>query len=213
MDPITVLLVDDHFLFREGIRALLAMREELEVVGEANNGREAVAMAREKMPDLVLMDVRMPVMGGVEGTRLIKSEMPSVQIVMLTASDEDSDLFGAIKAGAQGYILKNTPSDELVKQLQGVMNGEAPISGLMATKILAEFGSSSTHKESFPEERLTEREEEVLLLIREGDSNKEIADHLSITESTVKKHVRNILAKLHLRNRVEAALYVANKKI
>lgn len=213
MDPITVLLVDDHLLFREGIRALLAMREEIEVVGEANNGREAVAMAREKMPDLVLMDVRMPVMGGVEGTRLIKSEMPSVQIVMLTASDEDSDLFGAIKAGAQGYILKNTPSDELVKQLQGVMNGEAPISGLMATKILAEFGSPSTHKESFPEERLTEREEEVLLLIREGDSNKEIAEHLSITESTVKKHVRNILAKLHLRNRVEAALYVANKKI
>ncbi len=213
MDPITVLLVDDHFLFREGIRALLAIREEIEVVGEANNGIEAVVMAREKMPDLVLMDVRMPVMGGVEGTRLIKSEMPSVQIVMLTASDEDSDLFGAIKAGAQGYILKNTPSDELVKQLQGVMNGEAPISGLMATKILAEFGSPSTHKESFPEERLTEREEEVLLLIKEGDSNKEIAEHLSITESTVKKHVRNILAKLHLRNRVEAALYVVNKKI
>ena len=213
MDPITVLLVDDHFLFREGIRALLAIREEIEVVGEANNGIEAVVMAREKMPDLVLMDVRMPVMGGVEGTRLIKSEMPSVQIVMLTASDEDSDLFGAIKAGAQGYILKNTPSDELVKQLQGVMNGEAPISGLMATKILAEFGSPSTHKESFPEERLTEREEEVLLLIKEGDCNKEIAEHLSITESTVKKHVRNILAKLHLRNRVEAALYVVNKKI
>ncbi len=143
MEPITVLLVDDHVLFREGIRALLAIREEIEVVGEANRGIEAVAVAREKMPDLVLMDVRMPVMGGVEATRLIKTEMPSVQIVMLTVSDEDSDLFGAIKAGAHGYILKNTPSDELVKQLKGVMNGEAPISGLMATKILAEQGRSS----------------------------------------------------------------------
>ncbi|MDA8226738.1 MAG: response regulator transcription factor [Desulfitobacterium hafniense] len=211
MEPISVLLVDDHVLFREGIRALLSLHQGITIVGEANNGRDGIIKARETFPDLILMDVRMPVMGGVEATKLIKSEMPSVQIVMLTVSDDDSDLFGAIKAGAQGYVLKNITSIELVRLIQGVMGGESPISGLMATKILAEFNNPTVSKDAVCGDSLTEREEEVLTLIGKGNTNKEIAEILTISESTVKKHVRNILDKLHLRNRVEAALYALNR--
>lgn len=211
MVPIRVLLVDDHVLFREGIKALLMLRSEINVIGEANNGSEAILMAKELQPDIILMDVRMPVMGGVEATRIIKTEIPFVQIIMLTVSDDDSDLFGAIKSGAQGYLLKNTSSDVLVRQLLGVMNGESPLSGLIATKILAEFNPGSALKETIEAESLTEREKEVLGLIGQGHTNKEIAAQLSIVESTVKKHVRNILDKLHLRNRVEVALYVRSR--
>lgn len=211
MGPIRVLLVDDHILFREGIKALLMLRDEIKIIGEANNGSEAILKAREVQPDLILMDVRMPVKGGVEATRIIKSENSFVQIIMLTVSDDDSDLFGAIKAGAQGYLLKNTSSDELVRQLKGVMNGESPLSGLIATKILAEFTLGSASKGSYEADSLTEREEAVLGLIGQGHTNKEIASQLLIVESTVKKHVRNILDKLHLRNRVEVALYVRSR--
>ncbi|MCB8814940.1 response regulator [Desulfosporosinus shakirovi] len=206
MKPISVMLVDDHKLFREGIRALLQLYKDIEIICEASNGLDALSKVEETLPDLILMDVQMPIMNGVEATQLIKARTPSVRIVMLSASDEDNDLFGAIKAGAQGYVLKNTPSEELVRQIKGVMKGEAPLSGLMATKILAEFNMDTSSKLS-QKDRLTNREEEVLHLIGLGNTNKEISGILSITESTVKKHVQNILDKLHLRNRVEAALF------
>lgn len=207
MTAINVLLVDDHVLFREGVKALLSLQEDINIIGEANNGLEGVEKAREMMPDLILMDVRMPILGGLQATQIIKKEMPSVRIVMLTASDEDQDLFGAIKSGAQGYVLKNTPSDELTKLLKGVFMGESPISGAIATKILAEFNEGEKTENAPALESLTEREREVLVKIGEGKSNKDISSELFVTESTVKKHVCNILGKLHLQNRVQAALY------
>jgi len=214
MNPIKVLLVDDHKLFREGIKSLLDLRDDIQVIGEANNGKEAILKARHYKPDMILMDIRMPVMDGVDAIKMIKSEMSCIQIVVLTVSDEDSDLFGAIKAGAQGYILKNTSSDDLVRQLKAVMEGESALSGAMATKILAEFNNflliSENQGKVEQEEALTDREIGVLQLIGKGYTNKEIATDLYITESTVKKHVRNILDKLHLRNRVEVALYAKN---
>ncbi|HVJ49729.1 response regulator transcription factor [Desulfitobacterium sp.] len=142
MKPIKVLLVDDHKLFREGIKALLELRDDIEIIGEASNGEEAIVQARRFQPEMILMDIRMPVMGGVDAIKAIKLELPWIQIVALTVSDEDSDLIGAIKAGAQGYILKNTSSDDLVRQLKGVRAGESALSGLMATKILAEFNNA-----------------------------------------------------------------------
>lgn len=216
MKPIKLLLVDDHKLFREGIKALLDLRDDIIVVGEADNGEEAIIKARNYQPEMILMDIRMPLMGGVDAIKIIKSEMPWIQIVVLTVSDEDFDLFGAIKAGAQGYILKNTSSNDLVQKLKGVMAGESALSGIMATKILAEFNNflvtSQDQEKVEREESLTEREVQVLEVIGKGYTNKEIALDLYITESTVKKHVRSILDKLHLRNRVEVAIYAKNKE-
>ncbi len=213
MDPISVLLVDDHVLFREGLASLLRARANIQVVGGAANGEEALQRAREWMPDLILMDVRMSGMSGLEATRRIKAEMPDVRVVMLTMSDEDQDLFEAIKSGAQGYILKSTPPEDLYRYIEGVMTGEAPISGLMAAKMLSEFRvpSAETRAEPLPREELSEREVQVLQHVAAGESNREIAAALFISENTVKKHLRNILAKLHLHNRVQAALYARRK--
>ncbi len=214
MKPISVLLADDHVLFREGLASLLRARG-LEVVGGATDGEEAVAFAREIMPDLVLMDVRMQKVGGLEATRRIKAEMPDVRVVMLTMSEDDHDLFEAIKSGAQGYILKNTPPDELFRFIEGVFAGEAPISGLMAAKMLGEFSRArvSVAPSELPCEELTEREVEVLHRVADGMTNREIASALVISENTVKKHLRNILAKLHLQNRVQAALYARQPRV
>lgn len=216
MNPIKLLLVDDHKLFREGIKSLLDIRDDILIIAEADNGEEAILQARYCQPEMILMDIRMPVMGGVEAIEAIKAEMPWIQIVVLTVSDEDSDLFGAIKAGAQGYILKNTSSNDLVQMLKGVMAGESALSGIMATKILAEFNNylvtAQNQEETEHEGDLTSREVEVLQLIGKGYTNKEIAAELYISESTVKKHVRNILDKLHLRNRVEVAIYAKSKE-
>lgn len=211
METFSLLMVDDHVLFREGLKALFTMRAELTVVGEADDGAEAVEKARELMPDLILMDVRMPGMSGLEATRRIMRELPAIKIVMLTVSEDDQDLFAALKAGAQGYLLKNTPSSELLRLLKNVFAGESPISGLMATKILNEFTGDRSVKNDLPEETLTEREREVLQLIGRGATNREIADQLYISESTAKKHMRNIMAKLHLQNRVQAALFAAKQ--
>jgi DNA-binding NarL/FixJ family response regulator len=208
MNPISILLVDDHALFREGLAGLLRARPNLQVVGTASNGEEALALVRELLPDLVLMDVRMPGVGGIETTRHIKIEMPAVRIVMLTMSEDAQDLFQALKNGAQGYLLKNTKPDELYRFIEGVMEGEAPISGLMAAKMLSEFRPP---EDPAPDEcgceKLTERERDVLQRVANGMTNREIANALSISENTAKKHLRNILAKLHLQNRVQAALY------
>jgi DNA-binding NarL/FixJ family response regulator len=209
MNPISILLVDDHSLFREGLASLLRARPNLQVAGTASSGEEALLLAREVLPDLVLMDVRMPGINGIETTRRLKVEMPTVRVVMLTMSEDAQDLFQALKNGAQGYLLKNTKPDALYRFIEGVMEGEAPISGLMAAKMLSEFRPP---EDPAPDDRgcekLTERERDVLQRVANGMTNREIAHTLSISENTVKKHLRNILAKLHLQNRVQAALYV-----
>lgn len=213
MEPIRVLLVDDHILFRKGIANLLAAQADMEVVGEAGDGEEALREARELMPDLILMDITMPGMSGRQATRVIKEEMPYVKIVMLTVSERDSDLFDAIRSGADGYLLKDLEPAELYRLCRGVFRGEAPLSPLMAAKILREFSSLADARTGTvgPAGKLTPREIEVLELIVEGETNKEIADTLYVAESTVKNHLHNILAKLHLKNRVQAAAYAVRE--
>jgi DNA-binding NarL/FixJ family response regulator len=209
IEPLRILLVDDHVLFRKGLGALLASRQDMEVVGEAGDGLEAIARARETVPDVILMDIAMPKCSGLEAVRIIKREMPHVHIVMLTVSDDDRDLFAAIKNGAEGYLLKNLEPYQLFDMLEGVHRGEAPLSGAMAAKILQEFRQPDQTMALKPEarEELTPREIEVLKRVVEGATNKEIATALSITENTVKIHLRNILEKLHLQNRIQAAVY------
>lgn len=203
MDRIRILLVDDHVLFRRGLASLLSGKDDIEVVGEASSGLEAIERARELMPDVVLMDVRMPGLSGIEATRRLKEEMPYVRIVILTVSEDEEDLFGALKGGAQGYLLKNLDPDDLITCLHQVQRGEAPIAPPMATKILREF--SAPPAQAGP--AITPRERQVLELVARGDANKEIARCLQISENTVKNHLRNILEKLHLQNRVQAAMY------
>jgi DNA-binding NarL/FixJ family response regulator len=213
MEPLRILLVDDHVLFRRGVAALLAPRQDMEVVGEAGDGLKAIAQARETVPDVILMDIHMPECGGLEAIRIIKRERPHVHIIMLTVSDDDRDLFTAIKNGAEGYLLKNLEPHELFDMLEGVRRGEAPLSGTLAAKILQEFRQPDQRVARKPEVRdeLTPREIEILEWVVEGATNKEIAQALVITENTVKIHLRNILQKLHLHNRIQAAVYAVRE--
>lgn len=212
MESMRVLLADDHPLFRDGMASLLTAWG-MEVVGQAGDGLEAFTKAQELQPDLILMDVRMPRCNGLEATRRIKAEMPQVRVVMLTVSDDDQDLFEAIKNGAEGYLLKNLQSDEFSELLAGISKGVAPMSPELATRLLEEFARQGQQELEQPalESELTEREKEVLQLLTEGASNKEIATSLYITENTVKYHLKNILQKLHLQNRVQAATYAVRK--
>ena len=207
----TVLIADDHVLFREGLRALISRWEDFQVAGEAANGEEALRIAEERRPDLVLMDISMPGMGGIEAAQRIKGALPSVHVVMLTASENQEDLFRALQAGADGYVLKDTPSRRLHDLLRGVMRDEAPLSAPMASLMLAQFKRQQEHSSSAeaPEARLTERERAVLELLAQGRTNAEIGEELHLSESTVKKHVHDLLEKLHLASRVEMALYAA----
>ena len=216
-----ILIVDDHALVRSGIASLLKAND-IDVVGEASNGLEAVEKNRLLKPDIILMDIKMPGCNGLEATRLIKEEMPEAKIVMVTAFDDDEDLFEAMKNGAVGYILKNVKAEDFINLLSNVMNGEVVVSPWIASKIV---------KESFRNPRrlwakatggdLTTKEEEVLRLVAGGSTNKEIASILSISENTVKYHLRNIMEKLHFKNRSQMAVYAtkrgiepeANKKI
>jgi DNA-binding NarL/FixJ family response regulator len=207
MSAIRVLLADDHALFRRGVASLLAAERDFEVVGEAVNGSQALEMARELMPDVILMDISMPVLDGLEATRRIKAEMPYVRIVMLTATDGESSLFDAVKSGAQGYLLKNLEPQALYGTLRGVVRGEAPMSRVMAGRLLEEFARQSRAPAPPPAAELTQREAEVLEHVARGRSNKEIASTLVIAENTVKNHLKNILEKLHLENRVQAATF------
>ncbi len=204
MEPLRILLVDDHSLFRKGLAALMASHPGIQVVAEAGDGQEAQVKARETMPDIILMDVRMPKCDGLEATRLIKREMPRVRIIMLTASHDDHDLFTAIKNGAEGYLLKNLEPTQMFDLLQRIPGGELPLSGTIAAKILQEFREPH---ESAAHTELSSREIQVLEQVAKGDSNKEIATALCITENTVKMHLANILDKLHLQNRIQAAVY------
>lgn len=208
-----ILLVDDHVLFRKGVAALLARRQEMEVVGEASDGLEAITAAREIIPDVILMDIHMPRCNGLEATRIIKREFPHVKIVILTVSDDDQNLFEAIKSGAQGYLLKDLEPTRLYEMLESVSRGEAPLSGVMAARILKEFAHSTSEQESVPEvmDELTTRETDILELVVDGKTNKEIAASLYISENTVKIHLRNILEKLHLQNRIQVAVYAVRQ--
>lgn len=212
-DPLRILLVDDHTLFRRGLLALLDQRPDLQVVGEASNGLEAVDQARKTMPDVILMDIHMPLCDGLEAVDRIKREMPHVHVIMLTVSDDDQDLFRAIKNGASGYLLKNLEPQQLFAMLDGVRQGEAAITGMMAAKIMQELRKPATPvvPEQVPVEVLTPREAEVLQRVARGASNRQIADDLVITENTVKIHLRNILDKLHLQNRIQVAVYAVRK--
>jgi len=205
MQPLRLLLVDDHALFREGLISLLSYQDDFTVVGEAADAESAVAQARALDPNIVLMDVELPGEDGVSATRRLTMEMPFITVVMLTVRDDSETLLEAIKAGAEGYLVKNARSRELLEQLRGLTRGEAAISRHMASRILEEIRGQP---ERFgPEEELTARELDVLELVVARLSNAEIAERLMVSEHTVKNHMKNILSKLHLRNRHQAAAY------
>jgi two-component system nitrate/nitrite response regulator NarL len=207
MQPTKVLIVDDHALFRQGVRNTIEPEEDFEVVGEAGDGAEALAKARELKPDLILMDINMPHCSGLEAVGAIKGELPDVRIIMLTVHDEDENLFEAIQRGAEGFLSKNVRAQALLNSLRGAMRGEAALSRRMAGKILKEFARLAEVEAGNIASQLTPREREVLQKISEGLSNQEIASSLCISENTVKAHVTNILRKLHLPSRSQAADY------
>jgi len=206
--PIRVLLVDDHTLFRSGIKALLQRYPEFEVVGEASDGVEGIKRVTALLPDVVLMDLNMPGLSGLEAVQLITQDMPQVNVVMLTVSEDAEDLADALRAGARGYLLKNIDAEFLVQAIKRAANGEPVMAESMTAKLMQQFRSISSHPAPLQEkDKLTPREREILLLLARGDSNKEIARQLSVAESTVKIHVQNILKKLNLTSRVQAAVY------
>lgn len=204
-DPLTVLLVDDHAIVRKGIKALLATIPDINIIGEAEDGAQAVDMAQSLDPDVVLMDLEMPIMDGIEATRKLAESRPGTRILVLTSFATDDKVFPAIKAGAQGYLLKDSGPDELVESLRKVGAGESSLHPVIAKKLLQEL---SRPVEGPPtEDPLTERELEVIRLVARGKSNQSIARTLVISEATVRTHVSNILGKLHLASRTQAALY------
>ena len=208
MDPMRVLVVDDHILFRKGLVNLLSSQDDIEVAGEADNGLEALEMARALMPDVILMDISMPGCDGLEATRLIKAEMPDTKIVILTAVEDDGNIFEAIKSGAQGYLLKSMRGAQFVSLLKGVQRGEAAITSDVAGKILDEFSRQARRMKGGREvDQLTERETQVLQFLVEGRTNRQIGVALGLSENTVKYHLRNILEKLHLHNRAQVVAY------
>ena len=210
-----VLIVDDHALFRRGLQMVLDGEPDIEVVGEAADGQQALERAQELMPDVVLMDVRMPRRSGIEATREIRDALPHVRIIMLTVSDEEADLYEAIKAGASGYLLKEISTDEVPEAIRSVISGQSRISPSMASKLLTEFAawSKRTGPPGVNAPMLTERELEVLRLVAQGLSNRDIAGRLFISENTVKNHVRNILDKLRLHSRMEAVVYAVRENL
>jgi two-component system NarL family response regulator len=215
-DAIRVLIADDSPLFRRGISVVLATEEEICVIAEAENGDDAVMKAAEFAPDVVLMDVRMPRVNGIEAARAIRGSSPSTKIIMLTVSDEDDDLYEAIKAGANSYLLKEVSVEEVPEAIRAVVQGQSLISPSMASKLLNEYTSlarRADEKQQYPTPALTQRELEVLKLVAKGQSNREIGDELYISENTVKNHVRNILEKLHLHSRMEAVIYAVRERL
>ena len=209
--PVRVVIADDHDLYRRGMQVVVELDGTATVVGEASNGEEAVEAVLRLNPEVVLMDVRMPGVGGIEACRRIRVAAPGARILMLTMSDDESDLFEAIKAGASGYLLKDLPGEEVADAIRRVHDGQAIIPPGMAATLLSEFTRLSQTpvpaEGGTPPPQLTDREVEVLRLVARGMANREIAEKLVISENTVKNHVRNILEKLHLHSRVEAAVF------
>jgi two-component system NarL family response regulator len=217
-EPIRTLIVDDHALFRRGLEIVLASESDIEVVGQAGDGTEAIERASEALPDVVLMDVRMPRSSGIEACRAIKDVAPSAKIIILTMSDEEEDLFEAIRAGASGYLLKDIPLDEVSEAVRAVHGGQSLISPAMAGKLLTEFAAlAKRDQEEVPQQvpapKLTDREMQVLKLVARGMNNRDIAKELFISDNTVKNHVRNILEKLQIHSRMEAVMVAVREKL
>src|SRR3954469_9418653 len=213
-EPIRVAVVDDQELFRRGLTMLLGVEDDIEVVGEAGDGVAATELAASAVPDVILMDVRMPRRSGIEACVAIKDVAPTARIIMLTVSDEEADLYDAVKNGASGYLLKDSSIDEVAQAIRVVADGQSLISPSMAVKLIDEFKQMSRPEpDHVPGLRLTDRELEVLRLVAKGMNNREIAKELFISENTVKNHVRNILEKLQLHSRMEAVMYAVKEKL
>jgi DNA-binding NarL/FixJ family response regulator len=217
-EPIRTMIVDDHALFRRGLEMVLDEEPDIELVGQASDGTEAVEKAAESLPDVVLMDIRMPRSNGIEACRAMKEAAPSAKIVILTISDEEEDLFEAIRAGASGYLLKDIPLDEVADTVRAVHGGQSLINPSMAGKLLTEFATlarrdDEERAQELPAPRLTEREMQVLKLVARGMNNRDIAKELFISENTVKNHVRNILEKLQIHSRMEAVMVAVREKL
>ena len=213
-----MLIVDDHALFRRGLEMVLDEEDDIDLVGQASDGSEARVKVGESLPDVVLMDIRMPRSSGIEACRAMKEAVPSTKIVMLTISDEEEDLFEAIRAGASGYLLKDIPLDEVAEAVRSVHGGQSLISPFMAGKLLTEFATLGRRTDDEPVQqvpapKLTDREMEVLKLVAKGMNNRDIARELFISENTVKNHVRNILEKLQIHSRMEAVMIALRDKL
>jgi DNA-binding NarL/FixJ family response regulator len=210
---INILIADDQDLFRQGLATLLNLEEDLQVVGQASNGQEAIALAEQLQPDVILMDMRMPVCNGVAATEQIHQQYPWMRILVLTTFDEDELIWQSLRAGALGYLLKSTPSDRLATAIRSLQQGYSQLGPTIAPKVFSQMNAPQT-PEPFDNlgdslvEKLSQREQEVLRLIGSGYSNREIADCLYLSEGTVKNHVTQILSKLQLRDRTQAALWV-----
>ncbi|MEE8347649.1 MAG: response regulator transcription factor [Dehalococcoidia bacterium] len=211
----TFLLVDDNTLLRGSLAKLIGLWRKDALIVEACNGREALEKARSLRPQVILMDIRMPECDGLEATKLIKAELPETKIIMLTVSDDEDDLFEAISSGAHGYLLKDMRPDELLERLEDALRGEAVIAAPMAQRLLDAFVEQAQRGagEGQSDVELSPREREVLELVRQGATNKEIADQLFISVGTVKNHIHNILEKLHLKNRTQIAAYARMRKV
>jgi NarL family two-component system response regulator LiaR len=209
-EPISILIVDDHAIVRQGLRTYLDLQPDMHVVGEAPDGKKGVEMVRDLLPEIVLMDLVMPGMDGVEATREITAISPSTRVIVLTSFSEDEQVFNSIKAGAQGYLMKDVLPQELARAIRTVHRGEAQLDPEIARKLMHEFSNPQPAK---PKHDLTERELEVLSQISQGKSNKDISEELVLSEKTVKTHVSNILQKLHLSDRTQAAVYALRQKI
>src|SRR6202451_493366 len=219
LEPIRVLIADDYALCRRGLEMVLEEEDDIDLVGQASDGTEAVSVAGETVPDVVLMDIRMPKTSGIEACRAMKEVAPSSKIVMLTISDEEEDLFEAIRAGASGYLLKDIPLDEVADVVRAVHGGQSLINPSMAAKLLTEFAvlakrdGEERPEQQVPAPKLTDREMQVLKLVAKGMNNRDIAKELFISENTVKNHVRNILEKLQIHSRMEAVMVAVREKL
>jgi len=211
-EKIKLLLVDDHSLLRDGLRRIFSLHEDMEVVGEAADGQAACALAKAHKPDVVLMDINMPGMNGIEATRQIKREVPEASIIALTIHDDEEYIYELVKAGVSAYILKDIETNALVEAVRKVYRGESVFTPAITAKMLGEFRRLAA-RHSMPEEPLTRREIEVLILIARGKSNKEIGAELFISEKTVKNHITNIFRKLNVHDRTQAALYAVKNRM
>ena len=212
MEPIRTLLADDHTLFRKGLRSILEQMDGVEVVGEAASGQEVVARANELVPDVVLMDIKMPVISGIEATRRILNENPHIGVVLVTMFDDPESVFSSMRAGARGYVLKEAEPEQLRRAIEAASRGEVILCRRIAKKVLEHFGAEAERPQpGLPYEDLSRRELQVLQLATEGLANKEIAGRLVITEKTVKNHIANIFSKLQVNDRTQAVVYALRK--